>query len=310
MKCSIIIRAFNEEKHIGKLIRGIKQQKLFVEVEIILVDSGSTDKTVAIAEKEGAKVVHILPEEFSFGYALNIGIQKAEGEILLFASAHVFPVYTNWIEKMIEPFEDEKIALVYGRQIGNHKSKFSEQRLFNKWFPAVSNYNQLHPFSNNANAAIRKSLWKEQSYDESLTGLEDLDWGNKILTKGFKIAYESSAVIVHVHEETHKKVFNRYYREAIAFKRIMPYARFKFWDFIFLSSTNIMSDYYFAIREKVFFRNILDIPMFRILQFFGTYCGYRYSGNIDSSLRTRFYYPTNFLRKQTKPKANFEKIQY
>jgi rhamnosyltransferase len=310
MKCSIVIRSFNEDKHIGKLLKGIQKQLCSYEVEVILVDSGSTDSTVKIAEGMGAKIVNISPEDFSFGYALNVGCALASGEFLVFVSAHVYPVYTNWLQNMLDPFTDEKIALVYGRQIGDEYSKFSEKRLLNKWFPAISNHNQLHPFSNNANAAIRKSLWVEQPYDESLTGLEDLDWGNKIISKGYKIAYEADAVIVHVHEETPKKVFNRYYREAIAFKRIMPHARFKFLDFIFLSTTNILSDYYFAMREKVFIRNIIDIPVFRILQFFGTYKGYRYSGNIDSSLRTRFYYPTNFLRKQTKPTAKFEKIDY
>ena len=47
MNCSIVIRAYNEEKHIGRLLEGIKQQTL-KDVEIILVDSGSTDRTLAI----------------------------------------------------------------------------------------------------------------------------------------------------------------------------------------------------------------------------------------------------------------------
>lgn len=137
MKCSIIIRAFNEEKHIGKLIRGIKLQHTSHEVEIILVDSGSTDKTVQISEQEGAKIVHIKPEEFSFGYALNLGAEIAEGDILLFASAHVYPVYTNWIDKMLEQFSKDKVALVYGRQIGDENTKYSEHRIFAKWFQRI-----------------------------------------------------------------------------------------------------------------------------------------------------------------------------
>ena len=49
MNCSIVIRAYNEEKHIGRLLEGIRQQTL-KDVEIILVNSGSTDQTVSIAE--------------------------------------------------------------------------------------------------------------------------------------------------------------------------------------------------------------------------------------------------------------------
>ena len=310
MKCSIIIRAFNEENHIGKLIKGIKNQKTSSEIEIILVDSGSTDNTVNIAEKEGVIIVSITPEEFSFGYALNIGCEKATGDILLFASSHVYPVYNNWIEKILDPFKKENVALVYGRQIGDENSKFSEKRLLAKWFPATSNYNQLHPFCNNANAAIRKSLWLNQQYDETITGLEDLAWAEKILQKGFHLFYEAEAIIVHVHEETPKKIFNRYYREAIAFKRISPYAKFSIFDLCYLSFTNIISDYYYAIKEMVFIKNVIDIPLFRILQFYGTWKGYHHSGNMDSSIRTRFYYPNNFLRKQKKTKIEANKINY
>ena len=133
--CSIIIRSFNEEKHIGKLIEGIKRQTLYKDTEVILVDSGSTDDTVKIASQSGVKIVPIAPEEFSFGRALNKGCEVAQGTYLLFASAHVYPVYTDWIEKMLQPFKDEKIALVYGKQIGNEVTKYSESQLFKKWFP-------------------------------------------------------------------------------------------------------------------------------------------------------------------------------
>jgi len=63
---SIIIRAFNEERHIGRLLDGIRQQTV-QNAQIILVDSGSTDRTVAIAQAGGAEVVRISPQEFTFG---------------------------------------------------------------------------------------------------------------------------------------------------------------------------------------------------------------------------------------------------
>ncbi|GAB3940689.1 glycosyltransferase [Spirosoma harenae] len=298
MKCSIIIRAFNEGKHIGKLIDGIASQETSHSIEIILVDSGSTDDTVQIAESKGVLCVHIRPDEFSFGRALNIGCQRATGEILLFASAHVYPVYTSWIDKMLAPFADNKVALSYGRQIGNKFSKFSEHQLFAKWFPKASNYNQSIPFCNNANTAIRRTLWEQMPYDESLTGLEDLHWAEAIQQQGYKIAYESDAVIVHVHEETPRKIYNRYYREAIAFKRLKPHAQFTLWNFIYLSISNILSDYSAAIQKGGFFRNFFDIGIFRILQFWGTYQGYRFVGTLDRTLRERFYYPNEFFIRE------------
>ncbi|MBI2331214.1 MAG: glycosyltransferase family 2 protein, partial [Chloroflexi bacterium] len=97
MNCSIVIRAYNEEKHIRRLLEGIRQQTV-KDVEIILVDSGSTDSTAAIAESFGAKIVHIPSAEFTFGRSLNFGIKSVARELIVIASAHVYPVYPDWLE--------------------------------------------------------------------------------------------------------------------------------------------------------------------------------------------------------------------
>src|SRR5215207_9077186 len=96
MNCSIVIRAYNEQNHIGRLLEGIRHQTL-KDVEVILVDSGSTDSTIEIAELFGARVVSIPPEEFSFGRSLNYGVQEATHEFIVIASAHVYPVYPDWL---------------------------------------------------------------------------------------------------------------------------------------------------------------------------------------------------------------------
>ena len=114
MRVSIIIRAYNEARFIAKLLMGIKKQEFtFVtSVEVILVDSGSTDSTVFIAENADLKIIHIAKENFSFGRALNIGCNAATGDFFIFASAHVYPLYTNWVEKMIQPFfKNDKVFL-------------------------------------------------------------------------------------------------------------------------------------------------------------------------------------------------------
>jgi cellulose synthase/poly-beta-1,6-N-acetylglucosamine synthase-like glycosyltransferase len=65
MKCSIVIWAYNESKHLGRLLEGLARQTCR-DVEIILVDSGSTDSTVQIADSFGANIVHIRPQESMF----------------------------------------------------------------------------------------------------------------------------------------------------------------------------------------------------------------------------------------------------
>jgi len=290
MNCSIVIRAYNEEKHIGRLLEGIQQQTVR-DVELILVDSGSTDDTVAIAESYGAQVVRIPSDEFTFGRSLNFGVRAAKREQVVIASAHVYPVYPDWLECLLRPFDDENIALVYGKQRGMEASKFSEHQIFRQWFPDADTARQDSPFCNNANAAIRRSLWEEHPYDEMVTGLEDLAWAKWAQGRGYAIAYAAHAEIIHTHNETPRGVRNRYCREGMAFKRIFPESHFNVYDFARLTLTNILSDLLHAARQRVLWKSFASISWFRYNQFWGTYQGYRQSGPLTQQLRQTFYYP-------------------
>jgi glycosyltransferase involved in cell wall biosynthesis len=287
---SIIIRCYNEEQHIGRLLSGIMQQTRRDDVEIILVDSGSTDATLSIASRYPVHVVSIRPEEFSFGYSLNRGCREATGEFLVMASAHVYPVYADWLERLLAPFADPDIALVYGKQIGNEQTKYSEHQVFARWFPNQSRRYQKTPFCNNANAAVRRSVWEHLPYDETLTGLEDIDWAQRAMQQGYKISYAADAEIVHVHDETPKRIYNRYRREAIALKRIFPHEQFRLRDFVRLFAANVLTDYAHAARDRVLRHNLRDIFVFRLMQFWGTYRGFA-QGSVTSQLKQTFYYP-------------------
>jgi rhamnosyltransferase len=237
------------------------------------------------------RVVNIEPERFSFGRSLNLGIAEARNEIVVIASAHVYPVYPDWLERLIAPFEDTGIGLTYGRQRGNTKTHISEQQIFEHWYPNRSEIRHTNPFCNNANAAIRRRLWEEHQYDESLSGLEDLDLANWVIERGLAIAYVAEAEIIHVHEESPRDVYNRYRREAMAFKRLFPREHFNLVDFLRLFTSNVTSDIAFAIREGKVSLELSNILWFRFMQFWGTYKGYRQSGPLTWELRQTFYYP-------------------
>jgi rhamnosyltransferase len=309
MVCSIVVRAYNEEKHLGRLLDGISHQTV-KDVEVILVDSGSTDSTVEIAAGYGAKVVHIHPDEFTFGRSLNLGIEVASHPFIVIASAHVFPVYPDWLECLIKPFVDPKVALTYGKQRGGETTKFSEHQVFAQWYPQHSDPRQPHPFCNNANAVIRRSVWETHAYDETLTGLEDLAWANWALHEGYVIAYVAEAEIVHIHDETPRGVYNRYRREAMAFKRIFPNEHFGLWDLIRLVAGNIANDLWHAARSGALAGNFLSIFWFRWMQFLGTHQGYRQSGPLTWQLRQTFYYPRGVgVATQGRPRG-VEPIRY
>lgn len=309
MKLSVIIRCYNEEAHIGKLLAGVLAQSLD-GVEIVVVDSGSSDATLSIASRFPVRIVHIPPEQFSFGRSLNLGCQAAGGEILAMASAHVYPVYPDWLERLTAPFENPQVGLTYGKQRGDGRSQFSERQIFASWYPEAGPGEQAHPFCNNANAAVRRRLWEEHPYDESLSGLEDVAWAKWALKAGHQIVYVPEAEIIHVHQETPRGVFNRYRREAMAFKRIFPEERFGFGDLVRLTAVNIASDARQARREGALRRELGNIAWFRWMQFWGTYQGYRQAGPLSWPLRQTFYYPGGVAGQQASSERGVAPIRY
>lgn len=289
-RISVVIRCHNEEQHIGRLLDGLQAQAER-DIEIIVVDSGSTDSTLSIAQRYPVRVITIPPADFSFGYSLNRGCAAAAGEFIVIASAHVYPLYRDWLARLLEPFRDDRVGLVYGKQRGLATSKYSEQQIFRTWFLDQSNHAQSHSFCNNANAAIRRHLWQRFHYNEVLTGLEDLAWAKEIMADGYRIAYEASAEVAHVHDESWSRVYNRYRREAIALKEIYEEEHFGLRDFFRLLTSNLMSDIRHAWHDGVLARNLGNIILFRLCQFLGTYAGFRQRGAVSSELKRRFYYP-------------------
>jgi rhamnosyltransferase len=288
---ALIIRCFNEERHIGRLLAGAMGQTRPPD-EIIVVDSGSTDDTLSIAADFGVTAVSISRSEFSFGRALNRGMHLAgEHDIGVFASAHVYPVYDTWLEHLVSAFDDPDVALAYGRQQTPAGGRYSEARLLSHWFPAISAPRQSHPFCNNANAAVRREVWEELHYDEDLTGLEDLDWAKRAMARGKAISYVAEAPIVHVHDESAAQIVNRYRREAVAHKQIYTEQRMGVAEAFRLAAINICGDARAAAADHVLSRNLPDILRFRVAQFYGTQRGFSQAGPVPEALRRRFYYP-------------------
>jgi GT2 family glycosyltransferase len=253
--------------------------------------------------------VHIAPKDFSFGRALNVGCRAAKTDVMVFVSAHVYPLFDTYLELLAKPFEDPQVALSYGRQVGDHRTKYSESRILLKWFPTTSSAVQENPFCNNANAAVRRSVWEEIPYDEELTGLEDLDWARKAQEKGYKVSYVAESPVVHVHEESWSRIVNRYRREAIAYQRIMGNQKMSPLEAARLFIGNTASDFVHATREGVLLSNLMSIPAFRAAQFYGAYQGFASTEEPSEQLKRRFYYPLE-MKPQVEAEAPGRQIDY
>lgn len=215
---SIVIRTFNEEKHLPRLLAGIERQR-YRDYEVVVVDSGSRDRTPEITRQYGHRVLHISSRDFTFGYSLNVGVSASVGRFVAIVSAHTEPVDDSWLQRLVAPLNSPETAMVYGRQLGNAASKLSEARDFRRTFGEQRQV-MVPPnfFANNANSGIRRDLWLERPFDEALPGLEDIEWAKNWMKRGYRVLYEPGAAIYHIHEESWRQVRRRYYREGLAAK--------------------------------------------------------------------------------------------
>jgi rhamnosyltransferase len=197
-KVTFVIRTKNEARFIGKVLKYLFGQT-YKNFEVIIVDSGSTDRTLAIAKKFPVKIIKIKSSEFNFSYALNLGISKARGEIIGIISGHSIPISNSWLSDGLANFKDKKVAGVSGYYTEIPIGYFWPflGRLFLVPYLKKKSYSQ--PWMTNTNALIRKKLWKEYSFDEKLPDCEDYDWAREMLARGYKVVKEPKFSIFHSH---------------------------------------------------------------------------------------------------------------
>lgn len=290
---SVIIRTLNEEEFLPELLSAIVRQSTpGHSVEVVLVDSGSRDRTLDIAAQYGCRILHIQKKDFTFGRSLNMGCAAATGTYMVMISGHCVPVGRSWLQDLIKPLMDGDASYVYGRQIGRAGyNKSSEFRLFEKYYPNESAVPQAGFFCNNANAALLRSVWGNNQFDEDLTGLEDMALAKQLVEIGHKIGYVSEAVVEHIHQEDWRQVRRRYEREALALQKIMPEVHLSFTDFLRYTISGILHDFSHALSERRFWQDAFEIIMFRTMQYWGSYRGNNTHRKLSQKRKDQYFYP-------------------
>jgi len=210
---SVVIRALNEAQFLPQCLRQIQSQQINLPVEIILVDSGSSDDTVAIAESFGCKVVHIAKVDFSFGRALNVGIQQASYSIVVAISAHCIPVGKRWLGRLVSPLLKGISDMAYGSHLAGRGSRSSEINYFHEKFCHCSGIKNK-PLLNNGNSAFLRQLWEARPFNEQLPAQEDMEFALWHMTHSqAKLYFCSQSKVLHYHNDRNKTLFKRLYRE-------------------------------------------------------------------------------------------------
>ena len=205
MKASIVIRTKNEQKRIGEVLDKLVSQSE-KDFEVIIVDSGSTDKTLEVVKsfngKLNIKIDRIQPESFTYPYACNFGAKKASGDYLVYISGHSVPVNQNWLKSGLESFKDQKVAGVYGSVLPSADATVFEWFIYLPGFFTTKKVANLKKMGimGSTNAIYRKDLWLEHHFDESyVEGGEDGEWAHYFINRGFNIIQDPKFAVYHSH---------------------------------------------------------------------------------------------------------------
>ncbi len=191
MVLSILIRNLNEAPALETCLKALALQQVNFDYEVVVVDNESNDNSVAIATQYGCNVVTMPRQQFSYGGALNFGINHCKAPLILILSAHVFLLNDNFLQQIPQHFSNEKVV---GLRFINSLNADAVTGAFNRpqqiitWQTEQGNVATIWQKTTvNHCAAIRKNTWQQQPYNEVIVSGEDKLWAYEVLKSGYAI---------------------------------------------------------------------------------------------------------------------------
>jgi rhamnosyltransferase len=222
---SVVIPVKDGGDDLRRCLESIAAQRVDEEVEVVIIDSGSTDDSAGVARRSGARVHEIRPEEFNHGRTRNLGVELARGEIIAFTSQDAFAEDETWLAALVAPLRSaDDVAGVYGRHVALETAAPPERYYWDFLYgpdprtqrvgsPEEVNFETTH-FSN-VNSAIPKALLREFPFAEDLIMSEDHEWSRRVLLAGYAIVYEPRAVVRHSHAYSIGGAFRRFFDSGV-----------------------------------------------------------------------------------------------
>jgi rhamnosyltransferase len=236
---SIILPVKNGAAGLRDLLPRLLRQKTSETIEILAIDSGSTDDTIEVLKSFSATILSIDPQSFNHGLTRNLGVRNARGDIFVFLNQSATPQGDEWLASLIGALDaDPAIAGVCSRVLprpdadvltyfdGIQDPSGSPERSL-RVITDREAYGQLSPHAlrllinfHTVSAAVRPDIVRRIPFREVLIG-EDILWAKEVLEAGFKIQHEPSSVVLHSHQYSYLDLFRRNVDDGIANQEIV-----------------------------------------------------------------------------------------
>ena len=233
---SVVIPTKDAGEDFRRVLATIANQRGFRKVEIIVVDSGSTDKTVELADQFGAKVVKILPEQFSHSYARNLGARHASGQYLLFTVQDARPPSDSWLYELFSVIKNNDVIAVscaefpaanadlFYRAISWNHYRFLEVDNADRLMSKKEADDQISLRKNGQLSDLACLISRDvfARYEYKTDYGEDLDLGVRLIRDGYSLAFLGSTRIIHSHNRPAYYYLKRAYVDYLFVRNIFP----------------------------------------------------------------------------------------
>lgn len=225
---SILMPVKNGAAHLQRLLPKLLSQHLKDSIEVVAVDSGSTDDTIGVLQEFGATIVSIAPQAFNHGLTRNLAASYAQGRLLVFVNQDILPANGDWLQNLIRPLDERaELAGVCSRMMPRLDADLlTAQEVLHdlngltetviQSIQDRAEYGQLPAghlrwFINfhSVSMALRPQVLARIPFRKVKAIGEDLIWAKEALEAGFQIQYEPSSIIFHSHNYSLAEVFQR-----------------------------------------------------------------------------------------------------
>lgn len=217
---SVVIPTLDGGAGFAHLCRHLKLLRERIDLDVLVIDSGSTDGTVDEARGAGLRVHAIDRSTFGHGRTRNLGIRLTSGDVICFLTQDVLPCTPDWPQRFAETLSDPAVAGVYGRQVPRDAASM-EMFFVSINYPSeplrfTPRSGGHHPrpgrvLFSNAFSAVRRDAMERVPFAEDARYSEDQLWAHEVLAAGFTIAYQPDAEALHAHRYTLNGLFRRSY---------------------------------------------------------------------------------------------------